>query len=65
MEVLIVTHTEDPVEMCRALGNRGNALTRQGKLQEALRSFNEAIELCPWAVDPVLNRWSRWQDGSE
>ena len=53
------------MEMCRALGNRGNALTRQGKLQEALRSFNEAIELCPWAVDPVLNRWSRGQDGSE
>ena len=40
----------------RALGNRGNARTRQGKLDAALGDFNAAIELCPWAVDPVLNR---------
>lgn len=42
--------------MCRALGNRGNARTRQGRLQAALADFNAAIKLCPWAVDPVLNR---------
>lgn len=40
----------------RALGNRGNARTRQGRLNAALGDFNAAIELCPWAVDPVLNR---------
>ena len=52
------------LKLCRALGNRGNALTRQGKLREALRSFNEAIQLCPWAVDPVLNRCS-WCAGRQ
>lgn len=40
----------------RAWGNRGNARSRQGKLQEALRDYNTAIELCPWSVDPLLNR---------
>ena len=40
----------------RALGNRGNARTRQGRLQAAIGDFNTAIKLCPWAVDPVLNR---------
>ncbi|KAL4525194.1 hypothetical protein Ndes2526A_g07274 [Nannochloris sp. 'desiccata'] len=40
----------------RAWGNRGNARARQGKLQEALSDYNTAIKLCPWSVDPVLNR---------
>ena len=40
----------------RALGNRGNARSRQGKLDDALEDYNSAIELCPWSVDPVLNR---------
>ena len=40
----------------RAWGNRGNARSRQGKLQEALSDYNTAIELCPWSVDPLLNR---------
>lgn len=37
-------------------GNRGNARSRQGKLQEALGDYNESIRICPWSVDPVLNR---------
>lgn len=40
----------------RALGNRGNARSRQGRLDEALSDYNQSIELCPWSVDPVLNR---------
>ena len=40
----------------RAWGNRGNARARQGKLQEALADYNTSIALCPWSVDPVLNR---------
>eukprot|EP00892_Ulva_mutabilis_P011591 jgi/Ulvmu1/8804/UM048_0059.1 len=40
----------------RAWGNRGNARSRQGKLQEALQDYNTAIDLCPWSVDPLLNR---------
>lgn len=40
----------------RALGNRGNARSRQGKLNEALQDYNESIKTCPWSVDPVLNR---------
>lgn len=40
----------------RAWGNRGNARSRMGKLNDALTDYNKAIELCPWAVDPVLNR---------
>ena len=40
----------------RAWGNRGNARSRQGKLQEALADYNEAIRICPWSGDPVLNR---------
>lgn len=36
----------------RAWGNRGNARSRQGKLQEALSDYNTAIALCPWSVDP-------------
>ncbi|GLC47107.1 hypothetical protein PLESTB_000870100 [Pleodorina starrii] len=40
----------------RAWGNRGNARSRQGRLQEALSDYNTAIEICPWSVDPVLNR---------
>ena len=41
----------------RAWGNRGNARSRQGKLQEALADYNEAIRICPWSGDPVLNRY--------
>ncbi|GIL66615.1 hypothetical protein Vafri_20103 [Volvox africanus] len=40
----------------RAWGNRGNARSRQGRLQEALSDYNTAIATCPWSVDPVLNR---------
>lgn len=40
----------------RAWGNRGNARSRQGKLQEALADYNQAIIICPWSPDPVLNR---------
>jgi len=40
----------------RALGNRGNSRSRQGKLHEALDDYSRSIELCPWSVDPVLNR---------
>ena len=29
---------------------------RQGKLEEAIVDFNKAMEICPWSVDPVLNR---------
>lgn len=40
----------------RAYGNRGNARSRQGKLEQALSDYARAIQLCPWSVDPVLNR---------
>lgn len=40
----------------RAYGNRGNARARAGKADAALRDLDRAIELCPWATDPVLNR---------
>jgi len=40
----------------RALGNRGNARARQGRIAEALADYNASIALCPWSVDPVLNR---------
>ena len=40
----------------RAYGNRGNARTRQGKMDAALVDYNRAIDTCPWSVDPVLNR---------
>ena len=40
----------------RAYGNRGNARTRQGKMDAALVDYNKAIDTCPWSVDPVLNR---------
>lgn len=40
----------------RAVGNRGNALSRMGRLDEALADYNRSIELCPWSIDPVLNR---------
>jgi len=40
----------------RAYGNRGNARSRQGRMQEALEDYNNAIRICPWSVDPVLNR---------
>jgi tetratricopeptide (TPR) repeat protein len=40
----------------RAWGNRGNARSRQGKLEAALKDYTTAIEICPWSVDPLLNR---------
>lgn len=40
----------------RAWGNRGNARARQGKLEAALSDYNTSIALCPWSVDPLLNR---------
>lgn len=40
----------------RAWGNRGNARSRQGRLEEAIGDYNKSIELSPWSVDPVLNR---------
>lgn len=40
----------------RAYGNRGNARSRQGKLEAALQDYNCSIAICPWSVDPVLNR---------
>lgn len=40
----------------RALGNRGNARSRQGRLTQALDDYNASMQLCPWSVDPVLNR---------
>ena len=40
----------------RAYGNRGNCLARQGKFQAAISDYNKSIELCPYSVDPVLNR---------
>eukprot|EP00667_Euglena_gracilis_P009812 EG_transcript_9978 len=42
--------------VARALGNRGNARSRQGKFDAALQDYNAAIRLAPYAVDPVLNR---------
>jgi len=47
------------LQVGRAYGNRGNARTRQGKLDEALADFNEAIRLSPWSPNPVLNRCVR------
>ncbi|KAK3268036.1 hypothetical protein CYMTET_23435 [Cymbomonas tetramitiformis] len=40
----------------RTYGNRGNARSRQGKFETALVDYEKAIELCPWSVEPVLNR---------
>lgn len=40
----------------RAYGNRGNARSRQGKLEQALEDYDKSIMLAPYAVDPVLNR---------
>jgi tetratricopeptide (TPR) repeat protein len=45
-----------PDIMGRAYGNRGNARSRQGKLDAALRDYQSALDLCPWSVDPLLNR---------
>jgi hypothetical protein len=28
----------------------------QGKYSEALSDYNTSIQLCPWSVDPVINR---------
>ncbi|QDZ18927.1 TPR repeat domain-containing protein [Chloropicon primus] len=40
----------------RAYGNRGNCRSRQGRFEEAIGDYNKSIELCPYSVDPVLNR---------
>lgn len=40
----------------RAYGNRGNARSRAGRADAAIADLNTAIKLCPWSVDPVLNR---------
>ncbi len=40
----------------RALYNRGNALARSGKLEEALKAYNEALKLNPEDQDAVFNR---------
>jgi tetratricopeptide (TPR) repeat protein len=45
------------LQVGRAYGNRGNARTRQGKIEEALADYNEAIRLSPWSPNPVLNRY--------
>lgn len=45
-----------PEIVSRAYGNRGNARVRAGRADEALQDLDRAIELAPWAVDPVLNR---------
>mgnify|MGYP002631242971 CR=1 FL=1 len=45
-----------PEIVSRAYGNRGNARVRAGRADEALKDLDRAIELAPWAVDPVLNR---------
>ncbi|GAB4818025.1 hypothetical protein N2152v2_005071 [Parachlorella kessleri] len=44
----------------RAWGNRGNARSRQGKLQEALSDYNRSIQLCPWGV--VLEALGRFEE---
>ena len=44
------------VQVGRAYGNRGNARSRMGRLSEALADYNKSIQICPWSVDPVLNR---------
>jgi hypothetical protein len=31
-------------------------LNAQGKLGQALADYNASIKLCPWSVDPVINR---------
>ena len=40
----------------RAYGNRGNARSRQGRMEQAISDYNKSISICPWSVDPVLNR---------
>lgn len=32
------------------------AVPTQGKLDAALADYNASIQLCPWSVDPVINR---------
>ncbi len=34
----------------------GNARSRQGKWDGALADLTKAQDICPWSVDPVLNR---------
>ncbi|KAL3693730.1 hypothetical protein R1sor_007381 [Riccia sorocarpa] len=58
----VITISEDvkaewvPDILARAYGNRGNARSRQGNLEQALLDYDRSIELAPYAVDPVLNR---------
>lgn len=40
----------------RAYSNRGNARSRRGDFQGAIEDYDKAMELCPWSVDPILNR---------
>ena len=40
---------------CQAVA-AGNAFSRQGKFEAALADLTRAQEICPWSVDPVLNR---------
>jgi len=40
----------------RAYGNRGNSRSRQGNFEAAIADFGKSIDLCPYSVDPVLNR---------
>lgn len=40
----------------RAVGNRGNARSRQGKLEAALQDFEQSINLAPESNDPRVNR---------
>ena len=43
--------------LSRALGNRGNSRSRQGKLKEAIKDYDMSIELTGGQVaDPILNR---------
>jgi len=42
--------------VARAWGNRGNARSRQGKLNAALADYEASMRLAPYAVDPYLNR---------
>lgn len=42
--------------VARALGNRGNARARAGRMDDALADLNASIRLAPYSVDPLLNR---------
>ncbi|KAL2634239.1 hypothetical protein R1flu_005718 [Riccia fluitans] len=59
-EVIVISENVNaewvPDILARAYGNRGNARSRQGNLEQALVDYNRSIQLAPYAVDPVLNR---------